>query len=75
MFASDLVAFARGVYSRGGEWMTEGQLARSHAYVDSLWRYKRVEGGHRVPLERPREVNALLHDWLKYVGGSVHSRN
>jgi hypothetical protein len=28
-----------------------------------------VDGGHELMLERPREVNAALGDWLKTLAG------
>jgi pimeloyl-ACP methyl ester carboxylesterase len=52
------------IYSRGDEWMTEGQLARSRRFVDGPWRYHSVAGGHWVQLQHPDVVTALLVDWL-----------
>lgn len=57
-----------GIYSRDDEWMTEGQLSRSHKYIDAAWRYESIEGGHWVQLERPEFVNSLLGSWLSSQG-------
>ncbi|MEL6322111.1 MAG: alpha/beta hydrolase [Cyanobacteria bacterium J06626_14] len=42
-----------GLYSRNDEWMTEGQLSRCYKYVDAMWRYESITGGHWLQLERP----------------------
>lgn len=53
-----------GLYGHDDAWMTEGQLSRCHRYVDAVWRYESINGGHWVQLERPEAVNLVLGSWL-----------
>jgi pimeloyl-ACP methyl ester carboxylesterase len=54
-----------GIYGRQDEWMTEGQLSRCYRYVDAVWRYESIPGGHWLQLERPDAVNGILGAWLE----------
>lgn len=53
-----------GLYGRNDEWMTEGQLSRCYRYVEAMWHYESITGGHWVQLERPNAVNSILGSWL-----------
>ena len=53
-----------GLYGSDDEWMTAGQLSRCYKYVDAVWRYESIRGGHWVQLECPDAVNAILESWL-----------
>lgn len=53
-----------GLYGRHDEWMTEGQLSRCYRYVDNVWRYESMLGGHWLQLECPDVVNRVLGAWL-----------
>lgn len=54
-----------GVYPSDDEFLVEGQMTASKDYVDSEWRYERIDGaGHWVMLEKPDVVTALLLDYL-----------
>jgi hypothetical protein len=45
--------------------LTEAQMTRSREHLAGLRRYTRLEGpGHRMQLEAPDWVNALLLDFL-----------
>jgi pimeloyl-ACP methyl ester carboxylesterase len=55
-----------GVWSSGDPALTEAQMAASQRQVaPGLWRYERLEGcGHWVPRGAPRQLSALLLDFL-----------
>lgn len=55
-----------GVWSSGDRFLTEGQMSRSHAWVDAPWRYERIEGvDHWMQLSAPGRVNDILLDCLR----------
>jgi pimeloyl-ACP methyl ester carboxylesterase len=54
-----------GVWSSGDFALTEQQMTGSDQFVESSWRYERLDGaGHWMQLEAPEEVNRLLLDFL-----------
>lgn len=56
-----------GIWSSRDFALAESQMTRSEPFVDSSWRYQRLEGpSHWIPLEVPRELGELI---LGHVGG------
>jgi pimeloyl-ACP methyl ester carboxylesterase len=56
-----------GIWSTRDFALAEGQMTRSREFVDSDWRYERLEGlSHWIPLEAPDELSRLI---LDFVGG------
>lgn len=54
-----------GIFSTGDLYLTESSMRDSANYVVSPWRYERIEGAsHWIPLERPKELNRLLLEFL-----------
>lgn len=54
-----------GIWSCGDTYMWEEQMVRSAEFMDTEWRYERLEQGtHWVSLDNAEEVNRLLLDWL-----------
>lgn len=59
-----VAAPALGVWSTGDHYLTERQMVRSQDRVTSSWRYERFDCTHWIPVDRPRELNLLLIDFL-----------
>lgn len=60
-----VIAPTMGMWSSDDFALTEEQMITSGSFVNSTWRYERVEGaGHWLQIERPEAVNALLLDFL-----------
>ena len=56
-----------GIWSSRDFALAESQMTRSEQFVDSSWRYERLEGpSHWVPLEVPGELSQLI---LRHIGG------
>jgi len=54
-----------GVWGKHDVALAERQMIESWRYVTGPWRYEQVEGGtHWTQLERPKETNQLLLDFL-----------
>lgn len=54
-----------GIWSSEDFALTEKQMIESGAFVESTWRYERVEhAGHWLQLDRPDEVNRLILDFI-----------
>ena len=54
-----------GVWSSEDLALAEDQMVNSARYVDSTFRYERLDGcGHWIPLDRPETITALLLDFL-----------
>ncbi len=54
-----------GIWSSGDFALVESGMTASSKFVDSSWRYERVEGpGHWVQLEAPDTISDLLIDFL-----------
>ena len=54
-----------GVWSSGDFALAEAGMTGSQQYVDSTWRYERIEGaGHWMQLEAADQVSSLLIDFL-----------
>ncbi len=54
------------IYPEADIWMTEGQMAKSKQFVNSIWEYTRIpDCGHWPQLEQADEVNQILDKWLK----------
>lgn len=60
-----------GIWSTGDDYLVENPLARSGLYVDSTWRYERVEASsHFVQVDQPKRVNELL---IEHIAGTDRS--
>jgi pimeloyl-ACP methyl ester carboxylesterase len=60
-----------GVWSSGDVALSEIQMLNSARWVDSTWRYERIEhASHWMMLDKPDEVNACLLEWLAPEGRS-----
>lgn len=54
-----------GIWSSGDLYLTEAQMVGSGDFVDSAWRYERLEGAtHWLMLDRPDAVTSLLLDFF-----------
>jgi len=63
--AQKLKVPAFGIWSTGDIYLTERQMLMSGAFVDSSWRYERIENsGHWIPLDAPDRLNQILIDYL-----------
>lgn len=52
-----------GLWSDGDKYLTEAQMIHSSEFVDSDWRYERIEGaGHWIPYDSPDRLATLLLD-------------
>lgn len=57
-----------GIWSSGDIFLSKGQMLKSAAYVDSPWRYERIDGAsHWIPLDVPERLNHLLLEYLESV--------
>ena len=57
-----------GVWADGDAYLTEANVRNSHEKVAGSWKYVRMEGAsHWLMLDRPRELNELLIDFLSGV--------
>ncbi|HEX9519032.1 MAG TPA: alpha/beta hydrolase, partial [Streptosporangiaceae bacterium] len=67
-------AATMGVWSTSDPARTEIQMTDSAQNVAGPWRYERLDGpGHRMQLDAPDQVNALLLDFLPPDGGPTAS--
>jgi pimeloyl-ACP methyl ester carboxylesterase len=56
---------ALGIWSTRDFALSEEQMTRSEEFVDSDWRYERLEGlSHWIPLEAPDELSRLIIEFL-----------
>jgi len=55
-----------GMWSTGDYFLSERQMKLSTLYVDSSWRYERIENSsHWIQLDAPERLNTLLIEYLK----------
>lgn len=55
----------QGVWSTGDFALSESQMTASSLFVDSDWRYRRVEdSSHWLPLDAPELVSEAILDWI-----------
>ena len=60
---------AMGVWSSRDMALAEDQMINSEKYVESSWRYERIDNcGHWIALEVPETLNGLLLDFLSNPG-------
>ena len=60
---------AMGVWSSRDMALAEDQMINSEKYVESSWRYERIDKcGHWIPLEVPEILSVLLLDFLSNPG-------
>jgi epoxide hydrolase 4 len=54
-----------GIWSTKDDFLWESQMKDSEQYVSAEWQYERIEdAGHWFMLERSRQINQLLLNWL-----------
>ena len=54
-----------GIWSAGDTYLWESQMKESGKSMAAPWRYARLDAGsHWMQLDHPREVSALILDWL-----------
>lgn len=54
-----------GIWSSNDSLLTEDQMLDSEKYMDGDWDYVRLDNiGHWIPLEQPKQLFALVHDWF-----------
>jgi hypothetical protein len=54
-----------GIWSSGDYFLAERQMKLSALYVDAPWRYECFEySSHRIQLDAPERLNALLIEYL-----------
>jgi len=53
-----------GVWSSGDQFLAEGQMTRSEAFVNGPWRYEQLTCDHWVPVHAADELGHLLLDFL-----------
>ena len=59
---------AMGIWSSRDFALAEGQMTRSEEFVDSDWRYERLDGlSHWIPLEAPDQLSCLILDFVRQV--------
>ncbi len=60
-----VAARTMGIWAAGDPYLTEQAVTGSKRYVESSWRYERVEdAGHWLQLDRPEYLNGLILDFL-----------
>ena len=58
-----------GIWSDKDIYLSERQMKMSKLYVDSFWRYERIENtSHWMQLDAPKRLNKLLIEYLKQPG-------
>lgn len=54
-----------GVLGANDSLLAEDQMMDSEKYMDAEWEYVRLDNmGHWIPLEQPKELYELVHDWF-----------
>jgi len=62
-----------GLWSDGDDYVVEEQMVASGRYVESDWRYERIEdASHWMMLDRPEHINRLLLNFLTQYHPPTH---
>ena len=55
-----------GILGANDSLLAEDQMTDSEKYMETEWMYMRLDNvGHWIPLEQPKQLFSLVHDWLQ----------